>query len=307
MSAAAMSEWQRIVDEVATGEEDDLTAVNATYTPAIPAAVLEESRQRFANPGYVPLLSAGDAFRAKPAKAHQTDALLPSEAAEKHQVNFLDMVTRIATTTAVVVPPEAPRFDPIIIVPEQPTAIVQKCNVRRFLEDGQFVAADMLRRQGDPLATSLVHSREASVFVEPKGYSGLPNVRVTFRRFRVVSDIKQIENWDHVAAVFVTGHAWQFEGWRGAPGSENATSAHSPADPAHLFASIRGYFPYFEESRLPAVIKQWRIVPLLLTHKETKAHSSVRVAAQFWEDLYAHLDSHPFFRRFALEPIPGDN
>jgi hypothetical protein len=290
----AQTSWESMVDDVMNGAEgESLVAVLNDYNPVVPPEVLEASRKRFEDKPYVPLLGPSDVYHARPAKAHQTDVFVTHE---RHEApDFRALVRQIAHTEDVAVPPEAPTFDPIILVSDAATAVVQKCNVQRFLEEGEFRSVESLRDFGDELATSLVASREAEIFVTPVHFTGLQNIRVTFRRFRVVSDPKLIANWDHVCACFVTGHEWQFDGWY----------QKKTVDPANLFANVRGYFPFFEESKLPTIIKQWRVVPLLLTHKETKQHTSVRVAAQFWEDLYAFLDSHPYFRRFSLWPVAG--
>jgi parafibromin len=284
-----------MVDSAANGSEDEsLMSVLENYNPEIPAEVLQASRDRFADKPYVPLLGPADVFHARPAKAHQTDVFVTHERHE--DPDFQHLVKQIAQADDTVVPPEAPSFDPIIIVSDAATAIVQKSNVQRFLEEGEFRSVEALREMGDLLANSLVQAREAEIFVTPKHFTNsLQHARVTFRRFRVVNDPKLVANWDHVCACFVTGHEWQFDGWY----------MKKHVDPADLFANVRGFFPFFEESKLPPIIKQWRVLPLLLTHKETKQHSSVRVAAQFWEDLYHFLDSHPYFRRFSLWPVAG--
>uniref|UniRef100_A0A7S1PYU1 Cell division control protein 73 C-terminal domain-containing protein n=1 Tax=Neobodo designis TaxID=312471 RepID=A0A7S1PYU1_NEODS len=290
----ATAEWEAMVDAVANGTEDEgLASVLANYNPTVPEAVLAESRERFADKPYVPLLSEADVYHARPAKAHQTDVFVTHE--RHDDPDFRRLVRQIANADDAVVPPEAPTFDPIILVSDAATAVVQKCNVQRFLEEGEFRPVEVLRAAGDELATSLVQSREAEVYVTPRHFTGLQHIRVTFRRFRVVNDPKLVSNWDHVCACFVTGHEWQFDGWY----------HKKHVDPAVLFANVRGYYPFFEESKLPPIIKQWRVQPLLLTHKETKQHSSVRVAAQFWEDLYTFLDSHPYFRRYSLWPVAG--
>jgi hypothetical protein len=293
-SAQQRAAWEALVDDVANADEEDLLDVHNGAAPVVPAAVVASCRDRFRDSGFEPMLSREDMFHAKPAKSHQSGAFVKD--VRREETDFYQALLQVLQSNRAPEMPEAPDFAPIIIVPEVSTAVVQKANVQRFLQHGEFRSVEALREAGDPLAQSLITARDTEVYVEPQMYAtGLKSVRVAFRRFQIVDDPMKIKNWDHVCACFVTGHEWQFQNW--------FPKKHAMRDPANLFDQVRGFFPYYEESKLPDTIKQWRVVPMLVTRKDTKLHSSIRVAATFWEELYAFLDAHPYFRRFTIAPV----
>jgi parafibromin len=284
------AEWDKLVDDIAKSEDDDgdvdkdsrvqaILDVALNFAPRIPSEVVEHVK-RPRDLFYSPQMTVEEAMRVRPAQPHETDAL----ARERPENSFAKAVERALTNKIAPAKVHAPDFDPIIMVPSSAQSIVQMSNVKAFLQEGKFYACL-------PSAEA-----ETEVFVRPDNFPAVNSYRVSFRKFRVLSDPRQVTDWNQVCACFVTGRDWQFEQWF------NGDKTRS--DPAMLFDQVRGFFPYFEEEKLPAIIKQWQVVPLLMTQKDTKAHSSVRVAATFWQELYKFLDSHPLFRPYTVA-TPG--
>ena len=188
----------------------------------------------------------------------------------------------------------APDFMPIIFAPSEPTAPLQICNVRSFLEEGKFHDPTEVYIDSEGSANRL--DKPDYVIVEPGSF--LPaagRVRTAFRKFRVVDDPKQISDWSHVCACIVTGKTWQFDKW--------FPNDVKKKDPSRLFHSVRGFLPYFEEDKVPPALKEWYVCPIVLNRKLTRANATIRQAQNFWEELYKFLDAHPRFRHYTI-PLP---
>jgi hypothetical protein len=187
-------------------------------------------------------------------------------------------------------------FNPIIFVASEPSAPIQIFNVRTFLEDGKF---------RDPTATIVDEGsgtisridKPHYVIVQPGSFlpCGSGNVRTAFRKFKVVDDVSQVDNWKNVCACFVTGKDWQFDRW--------FPDDPEMRNPSRLFHEVRGFLPFFEEDKVPPKIKEWHVHPVVLNRKLTRSNASTRQAQAFWEELYKFLDSHPRFRQHTIAPL----
>ena len=215
---------------------------------------------------------------------HQDGAAAQAVAPQRRMVTLAD-------------PGRAVDFIPIILVPGGASAVVQLANVRELLETGVYAAPQQKWLDASSGETSLAARDKTHVFVSPsKVLSVEPAVK--FRQFRVVDDPALVANWSHVCATFVTGDLWQFEGWYG--GDPHLR------EPRNLFdVHVKGFMPYFEDEKGPDAIKHWRVVPLQLSRRASKAHMSLRVARIFWEELFAFLERHPHFRSYTLDAPRG--
>ena len=194
-------------------------------------------------------------------------------------------------------------FRPIILVQNSTTVPVQLWNVVRLLQEGTYVDPRYYYRQGDgatqgpeALAAVEVMKKPTEAFVTPGDMYHVERRtrhKVKFNEFRVLDDPTAVTNWDHVCACFVGS------------GKESQFELFFPDQPkmralGQLFNRIRGFFPHFEEDRVPPNLKAWQVFPMPLTRKQTKQYAHARTVAFFWEELYAFLDSHPFFRLYTI-------
>lgn len=187
-------------------------------------------------------------------------------------------------------------FIPIILVSGGPTATIQIKNVQAFLEHGVYQSAASEWTASETGETNLAqhrdHDKQLRLVQPDKMLSREPAVK--FRLFRVVDDPGQVDNWDHVCAAFVNGSDWEFEGWYKNT-KANRLDARSVFD-----VRLKGFLPYFEDEKEPHAIKMWRVVPLQLSRKSSKAHIALRCARLFWENLFEFLETHESFRDYTL-------
>lgn len=211
-------------------------------------------------------------------------------------------------------------FMPIILVPRSPESIVQLHNVAAWLESGLYesgseqwvTAANPLgesNRRGRPAvdatatasgvaptaSSSLLYLSGGTVRVSPgKMLPSRSSFPVKFNHFRVLDDPAAVDNWDHVCACFVLGKEWQFDGWFNGQADKTRIGT--------LFSNVRGFFPYFEEERVPDELRKWNVVGLQLSYRRTKGFTAVKAAAMFWEELYKFLSTNKAFRCYTKAP-----
>lgn len=111
--------------------------------------------------------------------------------------------------------------DPIILLSNSPTALVNMFNVKALLQDGVFVPPDVAREQAGGVAELVVTLRPPA----SEGPASGPTTALT-RRILVVDSAEAVNRlgsgapgtdqdpWNRVVAVFTTGQTWQFKAYR---------------------------------------------------------------------------------------------
>lgn len=111
--------------------------------------------------------------------------------------------------------------DPILLLSNSPTALVNMFNVKALLQDGVFVPPEEARRQARGVPELVVTIQPRS---EEEG-SGAHNLQFS-RRILVVDSAEAVNRlgtgpagsgqdpWNRVIAVFTTGQTWQFKTYR---------------------------------------------------------------------------------------------
>ena len=109
--------------------------------------------------------------------------------------------------------------DPIILLSNSPTSLINMFNVRALLQDGVFIPPEEAREQagGIPELVVTIQARSPEAPNRPQGRS---------RRVLVVDSAEAVNRlgpgapgseqdpWNRVIAVFTTGQLWQFKNYR---------------------------------------------------------------------------------------------
>lgn len=144
---------------------------------------------------------------------------------------------------------------PIIILPTSLNALMTMYNAREFLEKANFKTNEECRKSND--------SKESELSIK-KSFRGGSSVN-----FRVIDSPQQLSDseWSNVIAVFVSGHKWQFKGWKW-------------NEPVDLFAKTKGFFLKYSDSLTDSSVKQWNVSVLEINRY--KRHLDAQCAHQFW-------------------------
>jgi parafibromin len=122
------------------------------------------------------------------------------------------------------------RPEPIILLSPSASALLRMSNVKKFLEDGQYVPADSTTEE-----TRLHLSRNM-----PSIDSRRP------MRFVLVESTDRFkpEDWSQLVAVFTTGQMWQFKSYKW-------------STPMELFSRALGLYVGWSGEAIPDAIKGW--------------------------------------------------
>lgn len=113
--------------------------------------------------------------------------------------------------------------DPIILLSNSPTALVNMFNVKSLLQDGVFIPPDEARRQANGVPELVVTIQTRS---EEEASGSTPRTSQLSRRILVVDSAEAVNRlgngpagsgqdpWNRVIAVFTTGQTWQFKSYR---------------------------------------------------------------------------------------------
>ncbi|CCF56012.1 hypothetical protein KAFR_0A05770 [Kazachstania africana CBS 2517] len=156
------------------------------------------------------------------------------------------------------------RKDPIILIPSAASSILTISNIKKFLEESQYVTSS-------DFSSSLQNDL---VTIEKKFD------RITRPiRFIVVNNTRMFtkpEYWDRVVAIFTTGHSWQF-------------NSYQWNTPQELFQRCKGYYFYFNGDEVPQHVQQWNVQRMALD--KNKRFKDVEVVRYFWNSLEKELIS----------------
>jgi parafibromin len=161
------------------------------------------------------------------------------------------------TNTALVTNSRKPnrRPEPIILLSPSASSLLRMSNIKKFLEEGQYVPADSTSTEATRLhimrtmATIDAHRPLRFVLVE------------TPDRFKP-------EDWSRLVAVFTTGQTWQFKSYKWSTASE-------------LFSRVLGIYVGWTAESVPEAVKGWgRTVKVASIDK----WSAVRGESGRWRD-----------------------
>lgn len=154
---------------------------------------------------------------------------------------------------------------PIIIVPSAVTSILNSVNVYDMLSEGVYKTVEQKREEG------CVRQTQQTVHRKLQGSKG--DIALEYKV--VDNPIKLSEkDWDSVVAVFCSGQAWQFKGWKW-------------SNPAELFSNVLGMHLTFSDRAVDANVSKWNCTVLKLSPHQ-RHHDKVEVN-KFWKMLDAHI------------------
>lgn len=156
---------------------------------------------------------------------------------------------------------------PIIIVPNSPSALLGMSNIAPFLLQKQYLTQAEAKKANPSYAKD-------RLIIEHGG-----------RRLMIIDDPTRlsINEWDHVIAIFCSGAAWQFKGWR-------------MEDPVSLFAAggrrVGFSLEYVEDTKermksissganSASASKGWNLVHLRISR--SRRHLDLGAVHEFWE------------------------
>jgi len=167
-----------------------------------------------------------------------------------------------------------PQKLPIILVPNNKSAPVNKNNARGLLEDGLFSRFERRLLTEEELKAKLSAPKEDRVLVSRR--IGKKNWT-----FEVIDDTSNLssQDWLRVVAVVTNGEEWEFQGW-------------PFASVVDLLSTIKGF--YFREKdrfvEMPDHVNKWQVSVLDLPPKELH-HRFAQVRDTFWKEVERFMNS----------------
>ncbi|KAK6340783.1 accessory factor associated with RNA polymerase II [Orbilia brochopaga] len=134
---------------------------------------------------------------------------------------------------------------PIIILSPSTSALLRMSNIKRFLEEGEFVQPSM----------SLSDS-ENMMYISRR----LPAINPSHdTRFVIVDspDYFPPDEWSRVVAVFTTGQQWQFKTYKW-------------STPQDLFSNVKGFYVGWSGEAPPSTVASWGNVQLVNVEKNRR-------------------------------------
>jgi parafibromin len=126
-----------------------------------------------------------------------------------------------------------PTRPPIIILPNTTTSCLSMLNALEFLRDGVFISGDEKRKNGASREASVLLKRTDPVTGSVKMYKLMDNPATL-----------SSDDWERVVAVFVSGMAWQFKGWKW-------------PNPVDLFKNVMGVYLTFDDRNVDKNVTSW--------------------------------------------------
>ena len=191
--------------------------------------------------------------------------------------------------------------DPIILLSNSPTALVNMFNVKALLQDGVFIPPEEARQQAGGIPELVVTIRAPSSD-EPTSGQGVS----LSRRILVVDSAEAVNRlgsgapgsdqdpWSRVICVFTTGQSWQFKSYRWSGPTRSFPKWYVFA---WLTAPAMGVYVRWSNEAPSVQVKNWNVthlqvgtcyalVPLTIVQVDrTKRHTDKQLVAFFWRSL----------------------
>ena len=162
----------------------------------------------------------------------------------------------------------SPSSTPIILVPASLSSCLSLFNAQSFLEDGLLIPT-AIKRAEHPTAPKppFVRIHRPSVLHPPDVVS-----------FDVLDDtsVLKADDWRRVVAIFVSGSAWQFEGW-----------PHPFTSPAVICAAVPAFYLAYADEPVNKNVQQWKVHTLVAHRMKNYADRSLQM--EFWNITTEHL------------------
>lgn len=167
--------------------------------------------------------------------------------------------------------------DPVILLSNSPTALVNMFNVKQLLEDGVFIHPKQARLEARGVAETVVSLNHTMSFAR----ASIPGQAPKPTRFLVVDNVDALNKlsgpsrgesggndpWARVAAIFTTGQTWQFKQYK-------------EQDPKKLFQKFPGFYVRYHNENRQENIPLWHVRELVVDANQR--HTDKQVSASFW-------------------------
>lgn len=150
---------------------------------------------------------------------------------------------------------------PIIIIPSAVASLLTRVNIKKFLEEGEYVEG----------STSTALSKDAILIERPAtkfSIEGNPTSYLVVDNVQIMSK----DDWERVVAVFTFGATWQFQNyaWK---------------NPTDLFANTCGFYFHHKGVAPHPNIQKWNVRSLVLPHEKVHSHQAHTTWLEFWNHL----------------------
>eukprot|EP00802_Teleaulax_amphioxeia_P010207 Tamp_10233.p1 GENE.Tamp_10233~~Tamp_10233.p1 ORF type:complete len:506 (-),score=155.46 Tamp_10233:476-1993(-) len=158
-------------------------------------------------------------------------------------------------------------LEPIILVPQAPSAVITKWNIKRLLEDGEYVTREQQKASG------YKPEERISVMHQEEGSSGMHTYH-----YKVVdsADAMKKDDWHRVVAVFVQGPEWQFKQW---------DLSSFGGKMVNMFQRVSGFHVVFDKDQPHENVKKFSVKLLNLSRNNRHLDNQVKIL--FWDSLKA--------------------
>ena len=242
--SAVLAAWDEAQSRRAQKERHSSAAAAA-------AAESEEQRRKAAKQSHRPT----SAFASASASSSRNSGSRPPASRSSHSV----APTPSSSSAAV----------PIILVPSSLSSCLTLYNARDFLDAGRLLPTAEAR-------TAMAGAPKPA-FLRLQRPSCLDAQRVvSFDVMDDVSLLRSADDWRRVVAVFVSGSAWQFDGWPAPYTSPAAIATHMAA-----------FYMHYSDEQANKNVAQWR-VHRLTAHRD-KHHHDRSLQLDFWNTLTEQL------------------
>lgn len=167
--------------------------------------------------------------------------------------------------------------DPIVVISNSPTSLLNMFNIKQYLEEGIFVHPEEARQRARGVADLVVS-------ITSRGGAAVPGQGVGIgRRLLVVDNAEAVNRlaasgatgaaadpWNRVIAVFTTGQSWQFK-------------AYKWNDPKELFKNVMGVYVRWHNEPQSVNVRDWNVTELQVDRN--KRHTDKQVVSHFWRQL----------------------
>jgi parafibromin len=111
----------------------------------------------------------------------------------------------------------------------------------------------------------------------------VPSLKVAKQnaRYHLVNDLKSVDDWARVVAIFTTGQAWSLKGLKW-------------DTPASIFTHLKGFHLHFADEPITANIGKWAVEPLAIRKQDR--YEDRTLVTQFWKKLGRWIEQNPACR-----------
>ena len=163
--------------------------------------------------------------------------------------------------------------DPIIMLSNSPTALINMFNVKKLLEEGIFVDPVQARTAANGVTEPIV----AISHRNPATSNQTSSASTRGGRFLVVDNVDSLQKlaggqdvWQRVVVVFTTGQTWQFKNYYW-------------SEPRELFRHVMGVYARWNNEPKNANVQDWPITELIIDR--SKRHTDRQVISHFWRSV----------------------